>query len=58
MTGEEVKEMRKDFGLSQERFAHLIGVSLQTVNRWEKGWSKPSILAEERIDSIKRGALK
>lgn len=28
--------------MSRERFAHLIGVSIASVNRWESGASSPS----------------
>lgn len=36
-----ITELRKGLGLSQERFARLVGVSLQTVRRWESGLTKP-----------------
>lgn len=34
---ETVKEVRRQRGLSQEELAHVLGVSLATVNRWENG---------------------
>lgn len=54
MTPSEIKGLRKKLKLSQEAFAHLIGVSFQTVNRWEKGSSKPSSLALEKIELLKQ----
>jgi len=36
-----VRRMRKAMGLTQEQFAAKIGVTVSTVNRWEKGRSKP-----------------
>jgi len=52
MTPEELKKIRLALALSQEAFAHLIGVSFQTINRWENGAFKPSRLAIEKIKSL------
>ncbi len=41
MTAEKIRRLRKDLGLTQEQLAHAIGVTLQTVNRWENGHTKP-----------------
>ena len=40
--GERIKEQRKKSGLSQERVAELVGVSRQSVTKWESGQSAPS----------------
>jgi DNA-binding transcriptional regulator YiaG len=45
MDGRDVKVLRKQLGLTQEEFAHEIGVTFATVNRWENHKSKPSRLA-------------
>jgi len=45
-----VKRVREQLGLSQEDFAHELGVSFATVNRWENGQVKPSRLARAQID--------
>lgn len=37
-----LKTIRLATGLSQERFAHLIGASFASVNRWEQGHSSPT----------------
>lgn len=37
-----LKKIRLATGLSQERFAHLIGASFASVNRWEQGHSSPT----------------
>lgn len=52
MNGEEIKDIRQKLGISQEALAHLIGVSFQTVNRWERGVFKPSRLALEKIKQL------
>lgn len=36
-----VKETRKRLGLTQVQFAQVLGVSFQSVNRWERGKTKP-----------------
>ena len=41
--GENIKKMRKARGLTQEEFANDIGVSFQTVSKWERGDSYPDI---------------
>ena len=46
------KTLRSLLGLSQEDFAHEIGVSFATVNRWENGKALPSKLAQARILEI------
>lgn len=58
MDGSEIRALRKQLSLTQEEFAHEIGVTFATVNRWENGKSKPSRLAlrilaalEERIQA-------
>ncbi|MFH0781690.1 MAG: helix-turn-helix domain-containing protein [Pseudomonadota bacterium] len=42
---EQIKEIRRQLGLSQEELAHALGVSFATVNRWENGKTMPSKLA-------------
>ena len=38
----QLEHLRRATGLSRERFAHLIGVSIASINRWESGASSPS----------------
>ena len=35
LSGKEIKFLRRELMLSQERLAHLVGVKEQTVHRWE-----------------------
>ncbi len=44
MKSEEISEMRKKMKLSQEKLAALLGTTHVTVNRWERGKTKPSRL--------------
>ena len=37
----EVKKIRARYGLSQEKFAILIGISTATLRNWEQGRRKP-----------------
>jgi DNA-binding transcriptional regulator YiaG len=37
--------LRGLLGVSQERFAHELGVAYATVSRWERGVSRPSSMA-------------
>lgn len=42
----EVKEIREKMGLSQERFAKLLGVTARTVQNWESGGVIPQTKQE------------
>ncbi len=37
----EVQKIRKQYGLSQDKFASLIGISVATLRNWEQGRRKP-----------------
>lgn len=41
MTPEEIKAIRLNLGLTQEQFAHKIGATVASVNRWENGKATP-----------------
>ena len=54
MTAEEVRELRRTLAISQERLARELGVSLSTVQRWEKG-AKPLPAKPVRVSVGKGG---
>jgi putative transcriptional regulator len=37
----DVKAIRKQYGLSQNKFAKLLGISASTLRNWEQGRRKP-----------------
>jgi len=37
----EVRKIRKHYGLSQDKFASLMGISVATLRNWEQGRRKP-----------------
>lgn len=37
----EVRKIREQYGLSQDKFASLIGISVATLRNWEQGRRKP-----------------
>jgi len=41
MLGDNIRELRKQKGYSQETFAQKLHVVRQTVSKWEKGYSVP-----------------
>ncbi len=47
-----VSELRRRLGLSQEKLAARLRVSLPTINRWEKGKTKPDTLAFHAIEQF------
>lgn len=49
-TAEKIRQQRRLANISQEEFSYLVGVSLKTVQRWEKGERSP------RMDEINKVA--
>lgn len=47
-----IKELRQKLGLTQEKMAAKLGVSLGSIRGWEYGSHKPSPMAQERIDEL------
>ena len=50
-----VRELRQRTGLTQEKFAAKLGVTLPTINRWENGKAKPSPLALKQVEGLLGG---
>ena len=50
-----VREVRARLGLTQEKFAARLGVTLPTINRWENGRTKPSPLAVRTLRDLVAG---
>lgn len=53
MSGEEIRELRTSLHLSQEAFAKEVGVTLNTICRWENGHMHPNQLAVRAIQVVK-----
>jgi putative transcriptional regulator len=49
-----IRNLREKTGLTQEKFATKLGVTLLTVNRWENGRTKPSPLAMQKVEELLR----
>ncbi len=50
-----LNELRSRLGVSQEKLAARLRVSLPTINRWEKGKTKPDALALHAIEQLVKG---
>lgn len=48
---EAIKDLRKRLILSQAELAKLLGVSIQSINRWEKGKHEPTIKIKRKLVS-------
>jgi putative transcriptional regulator len=44
--------LRRRLKMTQEEFAHAIGVTVSTVNRWENGHIEPSRLARKAMETL------
>ena len=49
-----IKELRTSFGLTQVKFAKILGVSVASLRRWEAGDALPSPMAVARIEEVSR----
>ncbi len=47
-----VRETRQRLELSQAKFATKLGVSFQSINRWENGRTKPLPIALKQIEYL------
>ena len=47
-----VRETRQRLELSQTKFAAKLGVSFQSVNRWENGRTKPLPIVLKQIEHL------
>lgn len=56
MTPQQIKKIRGSLGLTQEDFAHELGTSVATVNRWENGRNKPGKMAIKLLTMLKEKA--
>ncbi|MGH3053615.1 MAG: helix-turn-helix domain-containing protein [Gaiellaceae bacterium] len=44
-----VRAVRRELKMTQEEFAHELGITVGTVNRWENGRFRPSKLARATL---------
>ncbi|MGD9762582.1 MAG: helix-turn-helix domain-containing protein [Candidatus Binatia bacterium] len=50
--GSVIAQLRQRLSMTQEEFAHAIGVTVSTVNRWENGHIEPSRLARKAMQGL------
>ena len=50
--GGSIIALRQRLNMTQEEFAHAIGVTVSTVNRWENGHVEPSRLARKAMEGL------
>ena len=48
----DIKQIREELLLTQEEFAKKLGVSFETVNRWENGRHEPTMKAKRKIKRL------
>lgn len=52
-----VRYFRSKKGWTQEQLARTLGVSLNTVQRWELGKTQPSPLAKEKLRTVLKDVM-
>lgn len=52
--GSRIKQLREELNMTQENFAHEIGVTFATVNRWENGRTTPNKVAQKVLLLLER----
>lgn len=50
---DEIRALRRDLGLSQERLERLLGLGPKTIVRWEKGTVLQSVAADRLLRSLR-----
>ena len=48
-----VQQARRSLGMTQQEFAHRLGVAVSTVARWETGVNRPSRMATKLITLLR-----
>jgi DNA-binding transcriptional regulator YiaG len=51
---ERIRRLRQELNMTQESFAHEIGVTFATVNRWENGRTTPNKVAQKVLLLLER----
>jgi len=54
MERNDLRKRRKALGLSQMELARLVGVSLLTIQTWERGVSEPKPENREKLEQVLR----
>ena len=54
MDPKRIQEIRRRLKVTQEDFAHMVGVTFSTVNRWENGKSKPNRIAQRILVGLEK----
>ncbi len=52
MYAETILELRAKLDISQTELAKLLGVSFSSVNRWEKGYHEPTVIAKVKLKEL------
>ena len=53
-----IKQLREALLITQTELADILGVTYQTVNRWEKGYHQPTMKQKRKIrDLCKRNGI-
>ena len=47
-----ILELRSKLNISQHELANLLGVSFQSVNRWENGHFEPTKIIKVKVDKL------
>lgn len=47
-----IKELRLKMLLTQTEFAHYLGVSFESVNRWENGKNEPTMKIKRKLAKL------
>ncbi len=54
MNGTDIKKLRESLGLSTQELADKFGVARYTINRWERGITKPHPVFEKMLEKLKK----
>jgi DNA-binding transcriptional regulator YiaG len=58
MDKDEIRQLRKSLGMTQQTFSNKLGISTSTVQKWEGGTAKPRGLSRKVLKKLARKVSK
>ncbi|KKL65975.1 hypothetical protein LCGC14_2149640 [marine sediment metagenome] len=55
MTPKEIRDLRKQLGLTQKEFAGRLGLDAISISRWERGTQRPKAVHLRKMERLRKG---
>lgn len=54
LSAEDIKKLRLDLGWTQQHFAEMLSVSINTVSDWENGKRSPRLVYQQKLKELQK----